>query len=196
MENDFCHIWLWHNYNMLITSFIKEADCGSADEIIRGETPGKRWRSLKPADVSAVFSSLLPFFSFFLLLVFLISSRFGVLRARINCPNVADKDPSHGGRTPHLFVKGRDDEERGIMWPTHNAPPGNWGSQWKCEENTDRDDFTDQTGSSRYLPIINITSTQDCVICGCFFCLAFKVKAKNTNWTLIFKSAHGQILIV
>lgn len=153
---------------MLITSFIKEADCGSADEIIRGETPGKRWRSLKPADVSAVSSSLLSFFSFFLLVVSLISSRFGVLRARINCPNVADKDPSQGGRTPHLFVKGRDDEERGIMWPTHNAPPGNRGSQWKrrmkgrAGENTDRDDFTDQTGSSRYLPIIIITSTQDC----------------------------------
>lgn len=117
---------------MLITSFIKEADCGSADEIIRGETPGKRWRSPKPADVSAVFSSSCSLlFSVFLLLVILISSRFGVLRARINCPNVADKDPSHGGRTPHLFVKGRDDEERRIMWPTHNAPLGNWGSQWK-----------------------------------------------------------------
>lgn len=149
---------------MLITSFIKEADCGSADEIIRGETPGKRWRSLKPADVSAVLSSSFSLlFSVFLLLVILISSRFGVLRARINCPNVAEKDPSHGAGPLICLSEGEMMRSAGSCdLPTmllRGTEAANENTEWRAEENIY---FTDQTASSRYLPIIIITSTQDC----------------------------------
>ena len=52
MENDFCQNHLYHNYNMLITYFIKEVDYGSRMKSRLQDTWKGRW-SLTPAPCSS-----------------------------------------------------------------------------------------------------------------------------------------------
>lgn len=60
MENDFCQNHLYHNYNMLITYFIKEVDYGSRMKSRHNEDT---WKEAAEPDPSSRSFSSFPSFS-------------------------------------------------------------------------------------------------------------------------------------